>query len=66
VPFENYLAEWLGWHAGDFNGDAVTDGADYTIWADNYLAGGATVPAPATLLPLLAGGVALARRRRGR
>ena len=51
-----------------FIGDSVVNGADYTLWADNYLRGCVTaVPEPAIPLLLAAGGLlAIRRRRRGR
>jgi len=56
---------------GDFSGDGIVDGADYTLWAE-YYTGAPDVPGPPVLLPepaalglLAAGMVGLLRRRRG-
>jgi MYXO-CTERM domain-containing protein len=54
-----------GWAGGDFNGDGITDGLDYNIWSLFYEGEGSqTVPEPAGLALLAAGGLALLRRRR--
>ena len=50
----------------DGNGDEVVDGADYTIWADNFGApasSAAATPEPAGALLAVLGGIALGARR---
>jgi len=50
---------------GDANCDEIVDGADYTLWADNYAGGGSSVPEPgAPALVALGACLPLVQRRR--
>ena len=56
-----------GWNGGDFNGDGVTDFADFQSLLDNWNpagVGASPVPEPACLSVLLLGGAAMLRRNR--
>ena len=59
-------APWYngGWQVGNFNDDFVVDGNDYAIWLSHYVAGGGTIPEPATLVLVLLLLPRLGRKRR--
>ena len=50
------------WSQGDLNGDGLVDVADYNIWAAN-VGNTASTPEPATLSPLVLGGLQCGRRK---